>query len=169
MRKVRATIRFGLVLLLGLTIAKPVKTLAARQTQTGRILLATVVDATGKTQVDFGVDDFLIQESGDEREVLDVHVADYPVVVLIDDVPESTDLEPITTAVARFVTRVGERPVAIGTLSNPSELVASLEDPREDMLKRVAKMTSKAGEASTLPAVAHAARALQDTGTPFSA
>jgi hypothetical protein len=149
-------------------IVKPFTTLAAPQAS-GRILLATVVDTTGKTQVDFGVDDFVIQEGGDEREVLDVHVADYPVVVLIDDVPESTDLAPMTSAVARFVTRIGERPVAIGTLSNPSALVASLEDSREDVLERVTKMTSKPGEASTLPSVAHAAGVLQDTGSPFSA
>ena len=170
MRVVRVTIRFGLVLLLCVAILKPLRTLAAQQAQAaGRILLATVVDVTGKTQVDFGVDDFVIQEGGDEREVLDVHVADYPVVVLIDDVPESTDLGPMTSAVARFVTRIGERPVAIGTLSNPSALVASLEDSREDVLERLTKMTSKPGEASTLPSVAHAAGVLKTTGSPFSA
>ena len=102
----------------------------------GRILLATVVDASGKTLVDFGVDDFLIQEAGDEREVLDVHVADYPIVVLIDDAPQSSDLGPIKSAIARFIARVGERPVAVGTLSKPSELVASLEDAREEVLER---------------------------------
>ena len=169
MRVVRVSIRFGLVLLLCVAIVKPLRTLAAQAQASGRILLATVVDTTGKTQVDFGVDDFVIQEGGDEREVLDVHVADYPVVVLIDDVPESTDLAPMTSAVARFVTRIGERPVAIGTLSNPSALIASLEDSREDVLERVTKMTSKPGEASTLPSVAHAAGVLQNTGSPFSA
>jgi len=167
---VRVTTKFGLVLLLCVAILKPLGTLAAPQPQaSGRILLATVVDVTGKTQVDFGVDDFVIQEGGDAREVLDVHVADYPVVVLIDDVPESTDLEPMTSAVARFVTRIGERPVAIGRLSTPSALVASLEDAREDVLERLTKMTSKPGEASTLPAVAYAAGVLQSTGSPFSA
>jgi hypothetical protein len=170
MRVVSVTTRFGLVLLLGLIAFTPVEAVAAPQAQaSGRILLATVVDTTGKTQVDFGVDDFLIQEAGDPREVLDVHVADYPVVVLIDDVPESTDLGPITSAVARFVARIGERPVGIGTLSDPSELVASLEDTREDVLERLGKMTAKPGSASTLPAVAHAARVLHDTGSPFSA
>src|SRR5580765_4800779 len=98
MRVVRVTIRLGLVLLLCVAILKPLRTLAATQAQaSGRILLATVVDVTGKAQVDFGVDDFVIQEGGDAREVLDVHVADYPVIVLIDDVPESTDLAPMTS------------------------------------------------------------------------
>ena len=143
MRDVRATIRFGLVLVLGLAVPlRPATTSAASQSQaSGRILLATVVDTSGKTLVDFGVDDFLIQEAGDEREVLDVHVADYPIVVLIDDAPQSSDLGPIKSAIARFIARVGERPVAVGTLSKPSELVASLEDAREDVLERLANIS----------------------------
>ena len=144
--------------------------LGAPQAQaTGRVLLANVVDSSGKTQVDFGVDDFLIKEGGDEREVLDVHIADYPMVMLIDDGPASNDLRPIKSAIARFIARIGERPVAIGTLSRPAEFVASLEDSREDVFERLTNMTGTGGDASTLPAVAHAARALQDTGSPFSA
>jgi hypothetical protein len=123
----------------------------------------------GKTQVDFGVDDFVIEEGGDEREVLDVHVADYPIVLLIDDASESTNLAPISSGIARFVNRVGERPVAIGTLSNPSEFVASLEDSRETVLERLGSISASSGSVSTLPAVAHAARVLRDTGSPFSA
>jgi hypothetical protein len=132
-------------------------------------LLASVVDTSGKTQVDFGVDDFVIKEGGDDREVLDVHVADYPIVVLIDDDPKSNHLEPIKAAVARFVARIGERPLAVGTLSAPTEFVASLENTREEVVERVEKITAGRGNLSTLPSVAHAARALQDTGSPFSA
>src|SRR5215467_7856522 len=141
--------------------------LDAHQAQaTGRILLASVVDASGKTQVDFGVDDFVIKEGGDEREVLDVHVADYPIVVLIDDDPQSTHLEPIKAAIARFVARIGERPVAVGTLSSPTEFVASLENTREAVVERLETMTETPGNPSTLPSVAHAARVLQNTGSP---
>jgi hypothetical protein len=144
--------------------------IAAPQAQvTGRILLANVVDASGKTQVDFGVDDFVIREGSDEREVLDVHIADYPIVMLIDDGPQANDLRPIQSAITRFIGRIGERPVAIGTLSKPTEFVASLEDSREDVLEHLTNMSGTGSEASTLPAVAHAARALQDTGSPFSA
>ena len=132
-------------------------------------MLASVVDTSGKSQVDFGVDDFVINEGGDEREVLDVHVADYPIVVLIDDDSESTHLEPIKAAIARFVARIGERPVAVGTLSSPTEFVASLENTREDVVERLGKLTTRPGTPSTLPSVAHAARVLQDTGSPFSA
>jgi hypothetical protein len=135
----------------------------------GRILVATVVDSVGKPQVDLGVDDFVIQEAGDEREVLDVHVADYPVVVLIDDVTTEEQLAPIRAAVARFITRVGERPAAIGTLSHPSALLASLEVDRDEVLDRLAKMAPTSERASTLPAVANAAHALHETGAPFSA
>jgi hypothetical protein len=51
----------------------------------------------------------------------------------------------------------------------PSELVASLEDARDKVLERVANITETRDSASTLPAVSHAARMLQDTGSPFSA
>jgi hypothetical protein len=170
MPAVGPTARMGFAFLLALTVA-PGPTFAGQsQAQaSGRILLATVVDTSGKTQVDFGVDDFVIREGGDEREVLDVHVADYPIVVLIDDDPQSGDLGAIKSAIARFVARVGERPAAIGTLSNPGEFVASLENSREELLDRLAKLTSTPATPATLPAVAHAARALQQTGSPFSA
>ena len=36
----------------------------------------------GKSLVDVGLDDFVVQESGSEREVLDVRVADYPVAIV---------------------------------------------------------------------------------------
>jgi hypothetical protein len=151
-------------------VLKAATVAAASQSQaSGRILLASVVDSTGRTQVDFGVDDFLIQEAGDEREVLDVHVADYPIVVLIDDAPQSNEVSAIKSAIARFIARVGERPVAIGLLSRPTEFVASLENTREELLDRLTKLNASPGDASTLPAVAHAARSLHDTGSPFSA
>src|SRR6266545_2531950 len=169
---VSVSIRFLLAFYLGLVVLfapAVLATIQQSQASTGRLLLATVMDTSGKTQVDVGVDDFVIREGGDEREVLDVHVADYPMVVLIDDAPESTELGAIKSAVARFITRVGERPVAVGTLSNPEQFIAALEDSREDGLARVSSMATKPGPAATLPAVAHAARVLQDTGSPFSA
>src|SRR5262245_5359245 len=167
---VRAPITVALGLLLsGALSAGPSARVAAQAQSSGRMMLASVVDTSGKSQVDFGVDDFVIKEGGDEREVLDVHVADYPIVVLIDDDSESTHLEPIKAAIARFVARIGERPVAVGTLSSPTEFVASLENAREDVVERLGKLTTRPGTPSTLPSVAHAARVLQDTGSPFSA
>src|SRR6476659_9097372 len=153
MPAVKVTLRIVLVLVLGAVLQKPAITLAAPQTQAaGRMLLATVIDLSGKTQVDVGVDDFLVKEGGDEREVLDVHIADYPIVVLIDDGPGSNDLRPIKSAIARFIARIGERPVAIGTLARPTEFIASLEDSREDVLERLTNMNGTGTDASTLPA-----------------
>ena len=57
----------------------------------GRVLLASVVDARNRPLVTVGPDDFLITEGTQSREVLDVHVADYPVVVLIDDGSEDRE------------------------------------------------------------------------------
>jgi hypothetical protein len=132
-------------------------------------LLATVVDSAGKPLVDLEADDFVVEESGEERDVLDVHVADYPVAVLIDDAPDTDALSAIKAAVSRFITRIGERPVGLGTLSNPSQMIAGLEDGRETVLARTATLTISGAPAVTLPAVTHAARLLHETGTPFSA
>jgi len=169
---VRAPIKLAFtVFLSGGLSASPLARVASQAQSSGRIMLASVVDTSGRTQVDFGVDDFVIKEGGDEREVLDVHVADYPIVVLIDDDPQANHLESIKAAITRFVARIGERPVAVGTLSAPTEFVASLENTREEVVERLEKMkmTTTAGTPSTLPSVAHAARVLQDTGSPFSA
>src|SRR5262245_64284822 len=137
MRSMSGSIKFALTILIGLGVLQAEDISAQSQApSSGRILLATVVDRAGKTQVDFGVDDFVVREGGDEREVLDVHVADYPIVVLVDDAAAANDLTPIKAAIARFITRVGERPVAIGTLSGPNTFIASLEDEREDVLDR---------------------------------
>ena len=125
---------------------------------------------SGKTQVDFGSDDFVVNEDGDERDVLDVHMADYPVVLLIDDGADAVTIPSIRAPAARFITRIGERPVAIGTLSHASELIASFENDRSEVLERLAKLApGGSSEASTLPAVAGAARLLHETGAPFSA
>jgi hypothetical protein len=97
---------------------------SAQQDPGGRTLLATVVDRSGKAQVDFEADDFLINENGTPREVLDVHIADYPIVLLIDD-GDAAALPIIKRAAARFVARIGERPVVVGTLSNPDAIRAT--------------------------------------------
>src|SRR5262245_33706108 len=98
MHAVSTTSRVCVVVLLAAGLYNTASAVAPPKAQAiGRTLLANVVDATGKTQVDFGVDDFLIRDGGDEREVLDVHVADYPMVVLIDG--GANDLQAIKTAI----------------------------------------------------------------------
>src|SRR5438132_1137893 len=89
-----------------------------QQTATGRIVLASVVDGRNRPLVAVGPDDFVVTENGQGRDVLDVHVADYPVVVVMDDTGAQPDqLAALKAAVTRFVTRIGERPVAIAVLS----------------------------------------------------
>jgi hypothetical protein len=140
------------------------------QSSGGRILLATVVDRTGRPQVDLEPDDFVVSEDGEEREILDVHIADYPVAVLIDDSADAATLQVIKSAVSRFIVRIGERPVAVGSLSNPTQMMASLEDERADVLSRLSTLTAtESSIATALPAVANAAHLLGDTGSPFSA
>src|SRR5437879_3097440 len=82
-----------------------------------RTALASVADPRGRPLVDISADDFVIQEAGATREILSLRPADYPIVVLFDtgaDTPE--ELATLRKAVARFLDRVGQAPVAIATL-----------------------------------------------------
>ncbi len=101
--------------------------------------------------------------------MLDVHIADYPIVLLIDD-GDAAALPIIKRAAARFVARVGERPVVVGTLSNPDAIRATFEDDRQDVLDQIESIVPGASDAGlTLAATARGAQLLQDTGSPFSA
>src|SRR5581483_9763849 len=141
-----------------------------QQTATGRLVLASVVDQRNRPLVAMGPDDFVVTENGQPREVLDVHVADYPVVVVLDDTGADAErLAAMKTAVTRFVTRIGERPVALAVLSKPDGLVASFDDERAQLLERIAAIGG--GDAPALPiaALSGAARDLKELGVPFSA
>ena len=135
----------------------------------GRELLATVVDMRGRPLVDFGVDDFVVTEGGQDREILDVHVADYPVAVVLDDTSDSSAWPTIRATAARFITRIGERPVAVGVLSDTT-LVASLDDDRQTVLQRLEALPARPlAERALLEAVERAGRLLRATESPFSA
>ncbi len=142
---------------------------ADAQNVDGRILLATVVDTAGRTHVDFGVDDFVVSEDGRQRDVIDVHIADYPVVVLVDD-GNAGALAVMKSAAGRFITRIGARPVATAALSSGSGMVTDFSDNREQVLDRLARITPGVNDAAvTLATVARAAQLLRETGAPFSA
>jgi hypothetical protein len=138
----------------------------------GRVLLASVVDSRNRPLVTVDADDFVITEGVQSRDLLDIHVADYPVIVLIDDGPVS-GLQPalpaIKSAVARFIARIGQRPVAVGTLSAPDTLVAGFDDERGDLLTRLEQIEASPAPAVPLQAIAHAADTLRDAEAPFSA
>jgi hypothetical protein len=141
-----------------------------QQTATGRIVLASVVDSQNRPLVAVGPDDFVVTENGQPREVLDVHVADYPVVVVLDDAGAETErLAAMKAAVTRFVTRIGERPVALAVLSKADGFIASFDDERARVLERIGAISG--GDAPALPiaALSGAARSLKELGVPFSA
>ncbi len=133
-------------------------------------MLVTVVDSGGRTVVDFSADDFVVSEGTQDREILDVHIADYPVAVLLDDTTDGATWAAIRSAASRFVARIGERPVAVGVLSDSATMVASLEDERRTVLERISALPSRTSTTITpLPVVAAASRLLHDTEAPFSA
>jgi hypothetical protein len=147
-------------------------TVQPSQATAGRVLLAAVVDGRNRPVVDVGADDFVVTEGGQPRDVLDVHVADYPVVVLIDDGPEqpaTPAFAAMKAAVGRFISRIGQRPVAVGTLSRPESLLATFDDERAEVLALVERLTVEPSDPAPLQAVAEAAQLLRGMGVPFSA
>src|SRR5262245_53407835 len=139
----------------------------AQQALASRILLATVT-VGNRTTVDVDLDDFVIEEGGAPREVFDVHIADYPLVVLIDDSAPPEESAAIRESAARFVTRVGERAVAFGTLSGP--LRASFDDEREKVLAEISADRSEASaRLKPLDALHDAVRTIGETGSPLAA
>jgi hypothetical protein len=136
-----------------------------------RLALVTVRDAQNRPLVDVGLDDFVVRESNAPREVLSAHIADYPIVVLIDNSrTAANDFDAIQKAAARFITRIGQRPVAVGTIADPPAILASFEDTRGQLLTKLAAAGANPSAAGqTLQSLAHASRLARDTGAPFSA
>jgi hypothetical protein len=136
-----------------------------------RTVLAAVVDSQGRPVVDVGTDDFVVTEGGAAREVLDVHVADYPIAVLIDDRAAVADTLPaLRTAARRFIQRVGDRPIALFAMSDSHAPVTTLDDERAAVLERLDAVGSAAPTAqSPLETIARAASVLHESGSPFSA
>ncbi|MEQ1869892.1 MAG: hypothetical protein ABL961_07695 [Vicinamibacterales bacterium] len=140
------------------------------QDTAARVLLATVVDARGRTVVDFGVDDFVVSEGSRNREVLDVHVADYPVALLLDDQAPAALWPAMQAAAIRFIIRIGERPVMIATLSDDGQIISALDAGRDRALERLRAFTpARGGTPTALAAIAGASRHLTTTESPFSA
>lgn len=136
-----------------------------------RTLLAAVVDGPGRPIVDLSLDDFVVTEAGQPREVLDAHVADYPLALVLDDRAEVAGSgEFIRSAAKRFIERVGQRPVALFTLASNPAPVTNLDDERRVVVERLDALTfGGAGTASPLETVARAAAVLHESGSPFSA
>jgi hypothetical protein len=144
---------------------------AGPQTGESRVALAAVTDAANHPLVDVGADDFVIQEAGAVREVLSVRPADYPIIVLLDtgDDPRG-DFPLMRKAVAHFIARIGQRPVALGTFGTQPVMLTSFEDERETVLARLEELTAEEGAPSLLmQGAALAGETMKSTGSLFSA
>jgi len=171
---ISATSAFQIVLMAtlnGFVAPKPV-----RAEQTGpakaasRFALALVSDPKGKAIVDIGADDFVVREGSVDREILDVRVADYPVVLVLDNGSAArADFAEIKAAATRLVERIGERPLAVVTTAGEPKLIASFEDDRETVAARIAEVEPPASaDGQPLRALALAGRTISATGAFFS-
>lgn len=142
---------------------------APGQTGASRFALAQVADAGGKALVDVDADDFVVQEAGAARDILDVRVADYPVAIVLDNgAAARDDFVALRASVERFVTRLGPRPVAIVTTTGP-KMLATFEDEREVVLARLDELSvDSTADAAPLRATAMAADAIRSVGPLFS-
>ncbi len=136
----------------------------------GRVLLAAVTDARNRPVVDLDADDFVVHEDDEPREVLAVRIADYPLVLVLDNASHTAaDFEAIRAAAVRFVRRVGDRSVAVVTMGDPTESVAGFEADRETVVAAIEKLTAVESPRRPLQAVAEAARLVAGAGSPFAA
>jgi hypothetical protein len=143
---------------------------AAAQQAAGRVMLASVSDRNNRPTVDVGPDDFVVAEGNDEREILAVRVADYPIAVLIDNGARTAPIiAELRRAAGRFVTRIGQRPVVIGTLAEPVQIVANFADSRQHVLDQIEHISpSSSDRLAPLAAVTKAAEMISEFDTPFA-
>jgi hypothetical protein len=144
---------------------------AAQQQGASRVALATVTDPRNRAIVDVEADDFVIQEGNAAREILSVHVADYPVVLMIDTgAAARADWPNIHKAALRFVDRVGrERPLALGTFGGTPQMIATFEDDRDVLVERLTALEPTIAEGHAVLGAAFAAGKLTAAGSLFSA
>ena len=95
--------------------------LAWSQTGVSRVVLAAATDARNRPLTNLGEDDFVVREGGEAREIFAVRLADYPIVLLIDNSEAgAADFEGVRRAAARFIARNGrDRPVASARSAAP--------------------------------------------------
>lgn len=143
---------------------------SAAHTAGSRTVLATVLDAKNRPVVGLGADDFVVREAGEDREVLDVRVADYPIVLLIDNSAARGDFETIRQTAARFIERIGQRPLALGTLADPPTMLTAFGDERSMVTEKLRQVAAEPSASSmVVQAIANASRIVREAGAPFSA
>jgi hypothetical protein len=167
----RLTTSAGFAAFAGLAVLSALATSVGAQTGASRFALAQVSDPRGRAVIDVDVDDFVIQEGGAERDVLDVHVADYPIVLVLDNGrAASADLPAIRSAAVRLVERLGPRPIAIVAAGGSPRVVVPLDEDRATLLEYLGALEPATDEESEpLRAAALAANTIRATGALFSA
>ena len=143
----------------------------APQTGASRVALATVTDPRNRPIVDISADDFVIQEAGAAREVLSLRPADYPIVILFDTgAGARDDVVLIRKAVERFIDRIGQRPVAVGTFGDPPMMLTTFEDERSALGPKIeAAIANPQGGSLLTRGAALAGQMLRAIGPLFSA
>jgi hypothetical protein len=141
------------------------------QTGASRIALAVVTDPRNRPIVDVSADDFVIQEAGAAREVLSLRPADYPIVILFDTgAGARDDVALIRKAVERFIDRIGQRPVAVGTFGDPPVMLTTFEDERGALGPKIeAAIANPQGGSLPMRGAALAGQMLRAIGPLFSA
>jgi len=174
-RPINADYNPGYVLLLALALSVAASSEPqqppASQTGASRVALASVTDPRNRPLVDVSADDFVIQEAGTAREILSVRPADYPIAVLIDTGSEVRgDFPLMQKAVAHFIDRIGQRPIALGTFGGVPAMLTTFEDDRQEVMAKLAAMTADTpGGSLLLQGAALAGQTIKATGTLFSA
>jgi hypothetical protein len=145
--------------------------LAPAQTAASRFALAIATEPRGRALVDVGPDDFVVEEGGQAREILDVRVADYPLAIVVDNGAAARAAFPdIRKAVGRFVARLGPRPIALVSTARQPAIAASFADERATVTERLDTLPAPSDdEGRPLDAAAVAADAIRQTGALFSA
>src|SRR5258708_31411319 len=103
--------------------------------------------------------------------MVSVRPADYPIVLLLDTgIDARGDFPMIRKAAAHFIERIGQRPLAIGTLGGVPALVTGLDDERETVMARLAALEPDTNAPSALlEGASLAAQTSRGTGPLFSA
>jgi hypothetical protein len=158
------------VLLLALFAAGASAVKAQQQVASSRIVLATVTDTGNRPLVELGPDDFVVEEGARQRDVLSLHMADYPMAMLLDDTPAAAgEADAIRSAALRFISKIGERAIAVGTLADPNHLLVPFDSDRAAALEGVRRFRPGGAIALPLQAAANIANAVLNTGSPFAA
>jgi hypothetical protein len=134
-----------------------------------RLLLASVTDRDGRPMFDIEPDDMVVRDGGQLRDVLSIHLADYPIAIVLDNGRgDDREFEAIRRSTLRFIDRVGHRPIAIIS-AIPPRMAASFDDNRAAVVEQVYKLRQESSGDGLFQAFVVAARANRETGVPVSA